>query len=114
LRLPGWESRLAVVLDEARTREFDAGTWNCALFARACVQAITGRELPTELSGTLVETADTYFPRIRRSLARPGDVVLASLPEPTLGVCTGRYAAFLGKSGLHTIPLSEVVICWRV
>jgi hypothetical protein len=113
-RLEGWESRFAAALDQARTRPFDAREWNCALFARACVQAITGREIPARLSRNLESTVDTHFPRIERALARPGDVVLAEIPHKTLGVCTGRYATFLGVSGLYSIPMSEVLICWKV
>jgi Domain of unknown function (DUF6950) len=114
LRLPDWESRFAAVLQEAIGRAYHPVEWNCALFTRACVEAITGLDLPRELRGSLIETVDCLFPRIRRSLARPGDVVLASIPAATLGVCTGRYAAFLGESGLQSIPMSEVSLAWRV
>jgi hypothetical protein len=113
-RPDGWESRFAAVLEQARTRPFDAREWNCALFARACVQAITGREIPARLSRNLESTVDTHFPRIERALARPGYVVLAEVPHKTLGVCTGRSATFLGASGLYSIPMSEVLICWKV
>jgi hypothetical protein len=110
----GWEERLAAVLKEASQRQFDPQTWNCALFARACAEAVSGRSLPTRLSRTLEHTVDRLFPRIERSQALRGDVVLADQPKPSLGVCTGSQAAFVGPEGLIEIPMSRVLIAWRV
>jgi hypothetical protein len=110
----GWESRFAAVLKEASTRQFDARTWNCALFVKVCVEAILCRPMPSRLSRTLERTVDACFPRTERAQARRGDVVLAHLPKPTLGVCMGPAAAFVGPDGLTEVPMSRVVIAWRV
>ena len=114
MRPDGWESRFAAVLKEASQREFDARTWNCALFVKACVEAILCRPMPSRLSRTLERTVDQHFPRITASQARRGDVVLAELPQRTLGVCVGSTAAFVGPDGLTEIPMSQVLIAWRV
>ena len=114
MRPEGWESRFAAVLKEAGSREFDAQTWNCALFVKACVEAILCRPMPSRLSRTLERTVDAHFPRITPSLARRGDVVLAQIPHRTLGVCVGAKAAFVGKSGLVTEPMNRVLIAWSV
>lgn len=101
------------MLREASRREFDPQTWNCALFVRACAEALTGRPIPKKLYRTLERTVDAYFQRIERTQARRGDIVLAEIPQRTLGVCTGARAAFVSPSGLTEIPMSHVLIVWR-
>jgi hypothetical protein len=114
-RPEGWEARLSAVLREASVREFNPQTWNCALFARACAEAVSGRELPTRLSRTLETTVDRLFPRHPDPrLARRGDVVLAYLDVKTLGVCVGPEVAFVTTKGLHMTPRSTIHIAWRV
>jgi hypothetical protein len=113
-RPEGWEERFAAVLREASRREFDVNTWNCGLFVKACVEAILCRPMPSRLSRTMERTVDRHFSRTERAQARRGDVVLAHLPGPTLGVCTGATAAFVDASGLTEIPMSRVLIAWKV
>ena len=113
-RPDGWEARFAAVLRDASRREFHARDWNCAEFARQCAEAITCRPIPRRLSRTLKRTVDAYFPRIGVRQASRGDVVLANLPNPTLGVCAGSVAAFVSPAGLTEIPMSQVLIAWRV
>jgi hypothetical protein len=114
MRVEGWESRLAEALRDARPREFDPKAWNCALFCRACVEAITSHALPRRLSGTLEETVDALFPRVRPSLAQRGDVVLMNVPQPSLGIAYGRKAAFVTASGLTYYPMRKARIAWSV
>lgn len=115
MRPVGWESRLAEVLRDAVTRPYDAATWNCAVFAAVAVEAVTARAMPRELAGTLVETADSILERLPTpKLAGRGDVVLGRVPEPALGVCMGRFAAFVGPEGLRQIPMRQMLIAWRV
>jgi hypothetical protein len=115
-RAPDWESRLSEVLREASLRAFDARTWNCARFAHACAQAVTGRELPYAFRGSLAGSVDELFPRHSYPLAaKRGDVVLGRLPHDTLGVCVGHVAVFLLESkGLASKPLADIAIAWRV
>lgn len=115
MRPVGWEKRLAEVLRDAVTRPYDAEAWNCAMFAAVAVEAVTGRAMPRELAGTLVETADSVLERLPTpKLAGRGDVVLGRVPEAALGICVGRFAAFVGPEGLRQIPMRQILIAWRV
>lgn len=114
-RVSGWEGRLAAVLKDAARRPFDARHWNCARFAHACAEAVAGRALPAVWKGSLEESADAVLPRIRPAFARRGDIVLAAVPAPSLGVCLGARAAFVAKDGgLLTRPMGEVSLAWAV
>lgn len=113
-RLADWEKRLSEVLKSAITRPYDAENWNCATFAAECVEAVTGRPMPRQLTGTLIETADGLLERVPVKLACRGDVVLMRVPEPALGVCVGRFAAFVGAQGLRQEPMRRAVMAWRV
>lgn len=114
-RLPDWQSRLTETIRQAKATQFDPKRWNCALFAAACAEAITGRSMPRKLKGALDETVDSVFSRVAPALAQRGDVVLAHAPEPSLGVCCGRVAAFVtASSGLTYFPMQKVRIAWRV
>lgn len=114
-RTAGWEARLAAVLKEASTRKYNARNWNCAKFAHASAEAVTGRTLPYQLRSTLAKSVDALFQRHPDAkLARRGDTVLANLPEgPTLGVCVGDAVAFVMQRGLMNRPRSVVSIAWR-
>lgn len=114
VRPNGWEARLAERLREAAARPYDAKTWNCARFAHACAQAVSGRSIPFRRRGSLETSVGAIFPPVQPSRALRGDVVLGNVPKPSLGVCIGSRAAFLGRSGILTIPMWEVTAAWRV
>lgn len=44
-RQPGWQQRLAAVANERRTLPYAYGTTDCSCFARAAIEAVTGRVL---------------------------------------------------------------------
>lgn len=113
VRLPDWQSRLDAAIREAR-KPFNAKDHNCALFAARCAEAITGRPMPRRLRGSLEATVDSLFPRVHVRMALRGDLVLARVPEPSLGVCCGRRAAFVTASGLTYYPMRKVRIAWSV
>lgn len=116
IRAPGWEARLAEQLRQASARPFDAKSWNCARFAHACAEAVSGRSIPFQRKrGGLEVSVDAVLPRVQPRRACRGDVVLANVPEPSLGVCVGCNAAFLMRhSGLLTIPMRQVIVAWSV
>lgn len=76
--------------------------------------AVSGRDIPSRWLGSLEATADAVLPRVDRRRAIRGDVVLACVPEPSLGVCVGRRAAFMKASGLTYYPMRSVRIAWSV
>lgn len=113
-RARGWERRLAVVLREAAARPYHARDWNCARFAHVCAQVVQGREIRYAWKGSLADSVDAVLPRVEVRLARRGDIVLASVPDPSLGVCLGAAAAFVTAGGLLTEPMSRADIAWSV
>jgi hypothetical protein len=114
-RRTDWAVRLAALLSAAEARPFDARQWNCASFALAAVEAVTGNKPSVKVLPSLEASADSAgFPRIAPAYARPGDIVLAG-DAPRLGVVVeaGR-AAFVGPCGLTTAAITECSIAWRI
>jgi len=115
MRRKDWAVRLAALLSAAEARAFDARHWNCASFALAAVEAVTGNKPSVKVLPCLAASADSAgFPRIAPAFARPGDIVLAGDP-PRLGVVVeaGR-AAFVGPRGLTTAAITECSIAWSI
>ena len=115
MRRADWAIRLAALLSAAEARAFHARQWNCATFALAAVEAVTGHKPSVKILPCLAASADSAgFPRIAPTFARPGDIVLAGDP-PRLGVVVeaGR-AAFVGTHGLTTAALTESSLAWRI
>jgi hypothetical protein len=113
-RPEGWEVRLVERLRDASTKSYDARHWNCARFAHGCACAVAGREFPFAWKGSLEASVDAVLPRIGLLQARRGDIVLADVPEASLGVCVGAMAAFVTSDGLLTRPLRDVRAAWSV
>ena len=114
-RRADWEVRLAALLSAAEARAFDARQWNCASFALAAVEAVTGHKPSVKVLPSLEASADSAgFLRIAPAYARPGDIVLAGDP-PRLGlVVEAGRAVFVGPKGLTHAPLTECSIAWRI
>ncbi|MCA3288404.1 MAG: hypothetical protein ING09_17850 [Roseomonas sp.] len=115
MRLANWPERLTAMLSVAEARAFDARHWNCASFAIAAVEAVTGHKPSVRVLPCLAASADSAgFPRIAPAFARAGDIVLAG-DAPRLGVVVeaGR-AAFVGPRGLTTAAITECSIAWRI
>ena len=115
MRRADWAVRLAALLSAAEARGFDARHWNCASFALAAVEAVTGHKPSVKILPCLAASADSAgFPRVAPAYARPGDIVLAGDP-PRLGVVVeaGR-AAFVGTHGLTTAAITDCSIAWRI
>lgn len=114
-RPDGWEARLAEVLRDAASRAFDARAWNCARFAHRAAEAIRNQHLPYQFIGTSLEASvNAVLPKIPAGEARRGDIVLADVPHPTLGVCLGAQCAFVTRSGLVTQSRSVITAAWSV
>ena len=96
MRRADWVMRLAALLSAAEARAFDARHWNCASFAIAAVEAVTGHKPRVRVLPCLAASADSAgFPRIAPAFARAGDIVLAGDP-PRLGVVVEA-----GRAGAH-------------
>ena len=44
-RLPDWDIKLAEFLKKNRERDFEWGTWDCCIFANACLKEISGQDV---------------------------------------------------------------------
>jgi hypothetical protein len=115
MRRPDWAVRLAALLSAAEARPFQARHWNCARFALAAVEAVTGQTPSYRVLPELEASADSAgFPRLPPAFARPGDVVLAGAPQRLGVVVDGGRAAFVGPRGLVRQPLTTCTTAWRI
>lgn len=113
-RVADWEQRLTNLLRDASIKEFSAKRWNCALFAHACAEALTGEPIPFRWKGSLEASADAALTRVAPRKASRGDIVLAEVPSPSLGVCVGRMGAFVTTNGLLSVPMHRITAAWAV
>ena len=114
-RRPDWPGRLAALLSAAEARPFDARRWNCARFALAAVEAVTGERPLVRVLPSLEASAESAgFPRIPPTFARAGDVVLAGDPQRLGVVVDGGRAAFVGPRGLLRHPITTCTTAWRI
>ena len=115
MRHPDWVARLAALLREAETRAFDARHWNCATFALAAVEAVTGQRPRIRVLPDLAASADSAgFPRIPPLLARTGDIELAPDPDRLGVVLDAGRVAFLAPRGLLRSPITRCTHAWRI
>lgn len=139
MRIEGWEHRLVDLIEEAQTREFVYGTWDCALFACAAIAALTDKDVAGAFRGQYADAAGCDrllaaqgglealatgianghdFAPIPIRSAQRGDVVLATIAgRDTLGVCLGRTAAFaVAPRGLAQVPILHAALrrAWRI
>ena len=131
-RFEDWPRRLDAAIEAARARPFCWGEQDCALFAAAVVEAVTGRDFGAEFRGCYASALEARRQMEARgglaaitscflgdpvqvTVARRGDVVLR-LGEhgESLGICLGAKCAFTGFDGLVFTPLKECVLAWRV
>lgn len=133
-RLPDWEDRLAAYLAERHAASrfgyahaIDAAQDDCCTFAAGAVLAITGVDAMAEFrgryrtrigslralrrigAGSLADTLDGKFGRIRPAFAQRGDLVMTG---SGLAVCMGAEALQAGDEGLQRVPREEWVTAW--
>lgn len=134
MRLDGWESRLSLLVEEARHRPYALGEHDCFRLACRAVEALTGVDRWTPHAGyrtrrealvALASHGSTFEDSMDRVLDCPraavadacrGDIVCVQSAdgEKHLGVVTGRDAAFLGPEGIRWVAVSACVAAWRV
>lgn len=129
-RLPDWQLRLEAFTRERASMPFAWGTNDCATFAAACVEAMTGvRPLP-ELRGysalqavRLIEergglrgiATEVLGEPIPAAFAAVGDVVLVRMGKAdALGICNGSCAMGPGEAGIEMAAMGAVMAAWRV
>lgn len=133
-RCEDWPAQLDAAIVEARERAFKWGEHDCALWAAAVVERMTGRDFAAELRGTyhtalganriiarrggLAEIVDDALGRDARVMvtrAQRGDVVIATPSVGrAIGICVGKLCAFPGVNGLIFLNRKEAHIAWHV
>lgn len=135
-RRPDWRPRLHETV-EARRRvpfSFKAGV-DCALFAAACVEAMTGVDLAdgyrgrytTEVgalrvirNGGFADLADlvtSMLEEIPPARARAGDIAFVPDDSPfggALGIVIGEQVACLAADGVGAVPRTLMTRAFRV
>lgn len=124
--------RLDAFLSERRALPFAWGDNDCACFAAAAVEAMTGENpMPrlryrTEMGAAraikrggglaaLVGEALSGCGEIPPRMAQRGDVVLFEHEgEAVVGICVGRHIASPGPQGLALTPLRAGMRAWRI
>lgn len=140
IRRQGWESRLAEVIEAARSRPYQLGAHDCFRFACSAIEALTGLDLwaPWQgryttrrealrllagYGGTFTAAASRMFQAepAPMGFARRGDIAEYVGPagvdlaiEPHLVVVVGAQAAGLGEHGLYRIRRSSCAHVWRI
>lgn len=98
-RLPGWEERIAAVVEGWSTRGYDFATANCLLFARDIIIAVRGGE-PLDALGVTIDEVRTPFgaARLLAKYKTPDAIITAVLGSPvaTLSARRGDLAAVPG------------------
>lgn len=130
-RVPNWPEVLAEQVEAHRSKSFEYGENDCALFAASIVQALTGVDLSAGQRGHY-STALGAKRRINAAggmralaagltekpvnLAQRGDVVLAmSDGQETFGVVVGGgYWCAPGPDGLVFRGMGEVITAFEV
>jgi hypothetical protein len=134
VRIEGWESRLAAVIEGARARPYVLGEHDCFRLACAVIEALTGVDRWPEFAGyrsrrqalaalarhgASFEAAGDWFFGVAHTevrQARRGDIALLidDAGEKHLAVVLDHRAACMQPAGLMFVPLRRCAAAWRV
>ena len=134
VRHDNWPRHFYDFLAERNAMPFAWGSNDCALFAAACVQAISGHDIASAYVGLYDNAAGTLSvisqagglqaicqqhlgDPIPVAMAQRGDVVYIQHPQTgrdCLAICCGNELASPGPDGLLYVPVSNGIMAWRV
>ncbi len=109
MRRAYWAMRLAALLSAAEARAFDARHWNCASFALAAVEAVTGNKPSPRMRVGRYDLMHTVPERLGNDggvLARIGFALVHGLPkidlvdEQLIGRALVKGASVFGEQPL--------------
>lgn len=130
-----WRTRLFAVIAENRPRSFVWGEWDCARFAAACVEEMTGEDFYAQYRDTysdavgaalalrakgfrdLTDLASSLFQEIPISMAQVGDLAAIDVGEDgiALAIVLGDHLGCLSpQSGYGLMPRTAAVRTWRI
>ena len=132
LRVDGWETRLAELIESKRNVPFCWETNNCLGFVAEAEIAVQGfTEFPEALkpmtnkfsalriikknADSLDDWIDQKYQRISILSAQRGDIcMIETLEGAAVGICIGHNATFVGSNGLEFVPMSLTIKAWRL
>lgn len=133
-RLSTWEQRLNDYLASVAGKPHEWGVHDCALHVASAIEAQTGVDLAEPFRGkyededganaairdagykSLAELVEDKLPRVPKSSAQRGDIVLTR--DKNLAVAFGSFALAVGRDeltvGLVRVPREQWQRAWRV
>ena len=131
-----WEQRFCSFIEEARTKDFKWGTWDCCIFSDSAIQAMTGESLiPKALKWNNEEEAKvaiksyggstllrammkaTKAKKVKqvdvRHISR-GDLVVFKEESQLVGMCVGFNIIAPTDDGLAFKENTLAIKAWRI
>lgn len=132
-RLPDWWPRLRATVDAWEGRPFVWGESDCACFAAACVEAVTGHDLMADRRGTyasrlqaaarlrwwrqpnVTSAAGAAFAAVGAPVIPPRFAVVGDIGATADDVLAVRLpASFIARSEAGGYGVAKVVTAWAV
>jgi cell wall-associated NlpC family hydrolase len=128
----GFAEQLAAFTTARRSIPYAWGTHDCVTTAADWVLEIRGTDPIEAIRGTwdseagaaavleaqggLIAALDARFPRIARSMAQRGDLVLVkdATGQPSLAICVGSHAWAPGQDEALLTPMRLAMLAWDV
>ncbi len=131
MRRHDWASRLHAVVEAHYRLPFEWGKADCCLFAARCVDAMTDREVESQILdyytdeasahqfiasfGDLQTTVSQVVGPVSSGRATRGDVVLVDGGQgDALGICMGGVVLVMTSAGIGEMPRSAVKAVWKI
>lgn len=137
MRVKDWREHLERYIQAARSRTFEYGSYDCALFAAGAVEVVTGIDYAAPLRGyqsrfeayrivaafgslEAMVTSLLGFEPGHPSTAMCGDVVIGHVELSSgetgecIGSCLGNSCAFPQLVGVRFLPRSVATRAWRI
>lgn len=133
MRLPNWESKLNNYIHENQFKAFQYGLNDCCSFTIKAQKILTGSTLFPEFDGTYkdlksgkailnklgyktwIGACNDRLEKIIVPFAKRGDVVSMRTNDSfAMGICMGKYGAFIGEQKMEFIAREELKLAWRI
>jgi hypothetical protein len=133
MRLPLWETKLNDYISYHQFKGFEYGKHDCCSFTIEAQKILTGSTLFPEFDGTYkdlkggkailkklgyktwIGACNDRLEKIIVPLAKRGDVVSMRTNDSfAMGLCMGKYGAFVGKEKMEYIPREQLKLAWRI
>ncbi len=134
VRTQGWQVRLVELIRSNAKTQYELGTWDCAKFGIAVVQALCEQDIGAPYPGeyktvagymrilrkagmtSVFEPFDALFERVAPLLAKTGDLVSDGV---SIGCVLEENALFVGEDpgseySLVRFPVSSMQWAWKI